>query len=91
MSPKYSVIVAENKGFSWRNYLGLFLVDLGLFAIFCQASRYRAGFQGSSGHSDIANRPGYEAGIYQEFKDIFKENKQSFGGKSRTLTKVITF
>ena len=34
MSPKYSVIVAENKGFSSRNYLGLFLVDLGLFCHF---------------------------------------------------------
>ena len=34
MSPKYSVIVAENKGFSSRNYLGLFLVDLGLFLPF---------------------------------------------------------
>ena len=29
--------------------------------------------------------------IYQEFKDIFKENKQSFEGKSRTLTQFITF
>ena len=36
MSPKYSVLVAENKGFSSRNYLGLLVVDLGLF---CQASR----------------------------------------------------
>ena len=61
MIPKYSEIVAENKGFSSRNYLGLFLVDLGLFAIFCQASRYRARFQASSDHSDSANRPGYEA------------------------------
>ena len=34
MSPKYSVIVAENKGFSSRNYLRLFLVDLGLFLPF---------------------------------------------------------
>ena len=34
MSPKYSVIVAENKGFPSRNYLGLFLVDLGLFCHF---------------------------------------------------------
>ena len=34
------------------------------FAIFCQASRYRARFQASSGHSDSANRPGYEAGIF---------------------------
>ena len=34
------------------------------FAIFCQASRYRARFQASSGHSDSANRPGYEAGVY---------------------------
>ena len=34
VSPKYSVIVAENKGFSSRNYLGLFLVDLGLFCHF---------------------------------------------------------
>ena len=29
ISPKYSVIVAEKKGFSSRNYLGLFLVALG--------------------------------------------------------------
>ena len=29
--------------------------------------------------------------IYQELKDIFKENKQSFEGKSRTLTQFITF
>ena len=91
MSPKYSVIVAENKGFSSRNYLGLFHVDLGLFCLLLQASSYRARFQGSSGHSDSANRPGYEAGIYQQFKDIFKENKQSFGGESRTLTKFVTF
>ena len=34
MTPKYSVIVAENKGFSSRYYLGLFLVDLGLFCHF---------------------------------------------------------
>ena len=34
MSPKYSVIVAENKGFSSRNYLGLFVVDLGHFCHF---------------------------------------------------------
>ena len=62
MSPKYSVIVAEKKGISSRNYLGLFLVDLGLFfAIFYQASRYRVRFQASSSHSDSANRPGYEA------------------------------
>ena len=27
------------------------------------SSRYRAGFQASSGHSDSANWPGYEAGI----------------------------
>ena len=32
------------------------------FTIFCQASRYRARFQASSGHSDSANRPGHEAG-----------------------------
>ena len=31
------------------------------FAIFFQVSRYRARFQASSGHSDSANRPGYEA------------------------------
>ena len=31
------------------------------FAIFCQASRYRARLQASSGHSDSANSPGYEA------------------------------
>ena len=57
MSPKYSVLVAENKGFSSRNYLGLLVVGLGLF---CQASRYRTRFQASSGNSDSANRPGYE-------------------------------
>ena len=34
MSPKCSVIVAENKGFSSKNYLGLFLADLGLFCHF---------------------------------------------------------
>ena len=45
MSPKYSVIVAENKGFSSRNYLGLFSSIWDFFAIFCQASRYRARFQ----------------------------------------------
>ena len=32
--PKYSMIVAENRGFSSRNYLGLFLADLGLFCHF---------------------------------------------------------
>ena len=52
MSPKYSVLVAENKGFSSRNYLGLLVVDLGLFF---QASRYRTRFQASSGNSDSAN------------------------------------
>ena len=31
------------------------------FAIFCQASRYRTRFQASSGNSDSANWPGYEA------------------------------
>ena len=29
--------------------------------------------------------------IYQEFKEIFEENKQGFEGKSRTLTQFITF
>ena len=59
--PKYSMIVAENRGFSSRNYLGLFLADLGLFCHFCQVSGYRARFQASSGHSDSANSRGYEA------------------------------
>ena len=61
MSPKYSVIVAENKGFSSRNYLGLFFVDLGLFGHFLPGLALRARFQASSGYSDSANRPGYEA------------------------------
>ena len=42
ISPKYSVIVAENGGFSWRNFWDFFHADLRLFAIFCQASRYNS-------------------------------------------------
>ena len=49
MSPKYSVIVAENKGFSSRNYLGLFC-------------HFLPSLQASSVNSDSANWPGYEAG-----------------------------
>ena len=51
----------KKRGFSSRNYLGLFLADLDFFAIFCQASCYRTRFQASSGISDSANWPGYEA------------------------------
>ena len=40
--PKYSVIVAENGEFSWRNFWDFFHADLRLFAIFCQASRYNS-------------------------------------------------
>ena len=61
MSPKYSVIVAENRRFSSRNYLGFF------FVIFCQASLYRTRFQASSGNSDSASWPGYEAGFNRRF------------------------
>ena len=49
----------------------LFPVVLGDFGfdVTCQAcrenSRYRARFQASSGHSDSANRPGYEVGILE--------------------------
>ena len=60
--PKYSMIVAENRGFRREIIWDFFSLIWGFFAIFCQASRYRARFQASSGHSDIANRRGYEAG-----------------------------
>ena len=62
MSPKYSVIVAENRGFSSRN--GIF------FAIFCQALLYRTRFQASSGNSDSSNWPGYEAGFNRRFGNV---------------------
>ena len=55
------MIVAENRGFRREIIWDFFLLIWDFFAIFCQASRYRARFQASSGHSDSANRRGYEA------------------------------
>ena len=52
------------------------------FAIFCQASRYRARFQASSVHSDSANRPGYEAGKTSHF--LRRKHSRSTGNISRT-------
>ena len=48
------------------------------FAILCQASRYRAWFQASSGHSDSVNRPGYEAGIGSKLSTILKVTELSY-------------
>ena len=61
------MIVAENRGFRREIIWDFFSLIWDFFAIFCQASRYRARFQASSGHSDSANRPGYEAGLSTEF------------------------
>ena len=57
------MIVAENRGFRREIIWDFFSLIWDFFAIFCQASRYRAWFQASSGHSNSANRPGYEAGL----------------------------
>ena len=46
------------------------------FATFCQASHYRARFQASSGHSDSANGPGYEATGYRLSPNYFQKFKQ---------------
>ena len=58
------MIVAENRGFRREIIWDFFSLIWDFFAIFCQALRYRARFQASSGHSDSANRPGYEAENY---------------------------
>ena len=55
------MIAAENRGFRREIIWDFFSLIWDFFAIFCQASRYCARFQASSGHSDSANSPGYEA------------------------------
>ena len=72
----------EHSKNNWQNTAS-FPVVLGDFGcdVTCQAcrenspgtaSRYRARFQASSGHSDSANRPGYEAG---QNINCYKSNK----------------
>ena len=46
---------------------GFFSMIWDLFAIFCQASRYRTRLQPSSGDSDSANWPEYEAASVQSY------------------------
>ena len=60
------------------------------FAIFCQASRYRARFQASSGHSDSANRPGYEAGIKQDEieNDAIRNRISDFDSTKNPINKL---
>ena len=64
------MIVAENRGFRQEIIWDFFSLIWDFFAIFCQASRYRARFQASSGHSDSANRPGYEAAEKANLEDL---------------------
>ena len=71
--PKYSMIVAENRGLRREMIWDFFSLIWDFFAIFCHASRYRARFQASSGHSDSANRRGCEAGQNQ-----FRHGKINF-------------
>ena len=51
--------VNRGKSASFPVVLGQACREKGKFS--GEASRYRARFQASSGHSDSANRPGYEA------------------------------
>ena len=66
------MIVAGNRGFRREIIWDFFSLIWDFFAIFCQASRYRARFQASSGHSDSTNmnRPGYEAGPTSQLTDF---------------------
>ena len=84
MSPKYSVIVAENKGFSSRNYLGLVLVDLGLFCHLLPGLALSRSVPSLLWSADSANRPGYEADyadlfeVYVAANDIDDDKKVNF-------------
>ena len=61
------------------------------FAIFCQDSHYRTRFQASSGKSDSANWPGYEA-VWYQFYPLTNSLKFLWGmPKSRSISRLFSY